>query len=64
MSDIPRRIRVDLFTPAERAIHDAKHAVEAAGAHPLLTDAVVLLAKAQEKVADFVDGRSAEPETR
>lgn len=52
----PRRSRVDLLTPAERAIYDAVHVVEAAGAHPLLTDAVILLGRAREKVADFVDG--------
>ena len=52
---IPRRIRVDLFTPAEKAIHDACYVVEEAGAHPLLTDAVVLLMQAREKVADYVD---------
>lgn len=54
-NDIPRRIRLDLLTPAERAIYDAVQAVEAAGCHPLLTDAVVLLQQAREKVADFVD---------
>jgi hypothetical protein len=30
-------------------------AVEIVGAHPLLTDAVVLLGQAREKVADYVD---------
>jgi len=54
-NEIPRRIRVDRYTPAEKAIHDAIQVVEAAGAHPLLTDAVILLDKAREKVADFVD---------
>jgi hypothetical protein len=53
--DIPRRIRIDLFTPAEKAIFDAVQVVEQAGAHPLLTDAVILLGQAREKVADFVD---------
>lgn len=51
----PRRIRLDRLTPAERAIHDAVRAVEAAGCDPLLTDAVILLQQAREKVADFVD---------
>lgn len=54
--DVPRRIRMDQWTPAERAIYDAVQAVEAAGAHPLLTDAVILLGQAREKVADYVDG--------
>jgi hypothetical protein len=51
----PRRIRVDLQTPAEVAIRAAVVAVEACGADTLLTDAVVLLSKAADKVADYVD---------
>lgn len=39
----------------ERAIHNAIQAVEEGPAHPLLTDAVVLLGKAKDKVADYVD---------
>lgn len=53
--NIPRRIRLDLNTPAELAIRAAIIAVEEAGCHPLLTDAVNLLSEAREKVADFVD---------
>lgn len=55
MNDIPRRSRLYEFTPAERAIWDATQAVEAAGCHPLLTEAVNLLQRAREKVADYVD---------
>lgn len=55
MADIPRRIRLDQFVPAETAIHYAAELVEAMPAHPLLTDAVVLLQQARAKVADFVD---------
>ena len=55
INGIARRCRTDLYTPAEKAISDAVAAVEAAGAHPLLTDAVVLLTDAQNKVADFVE---------
>jgi hypothetical protein len=51
----PRRICVDLLTPAERAIYDAVQAVEAAGAHVLLTDAATLLQQARARVADYVD---------
>lgn len=54
--NVPRRNRVDWWTPAEAAIQAAVDAVEAAGAHPLLTDAVNLLSQARGKVADFVDG--------
>jgi hypothetical protein len=52
---VPRRIDRTRMTPAERAITDAMLAVEIVGAHPLLTDAVVLLGQAREKVADYVD---------
>lgn len=52
----PRRIRMDLWTPAERAIYDAIQAVEEAGADPRLTDAVILLGRAKDRVADYVDG--------
>jgi hypothetical protein len=55
--ELPRRNYVDLMKPAEIAIRDAVAAVEVAGAHPLLTSAVNLLARAQEAVADFYDLR-------
>lgn len=51
----PRRNRTDLHTPAELAICEAVRAVEAAGAHPLLTEAVQLLTWAKNRVADFVE---------
>lgn len=53
---IPRRCRIDLYTPAETAIAQAMEAVEAAGCHPTLTEAVILLGRAKDRVADFVDG--------
>lgn len=52
---IARRIDLNLMTPAELAIRDAVLAVEAAGCHTLLTEAVLLLGQAQNKVADFVE---------
>jgi hypothetical protein len=52
---MPRRCRVDLMTPAELAICNAMQAVEAAGADVCLTQAVILLATARERVADYVD---------
>lgn len=55
VDNFPRRSRLDLSTPAETAIRAAISAVEAAGAHPLLTDAVMLLDQARERVADFVE---------
>lgn len=51
----PRRNRIDLNTPAELAIRNAIRAVEETGCDPLLTDAVMLLVDAMEKVADFID---------
>lgn len=51
----PRRQKLEHFTPAEHAIRAAVESVESMAAHPLLTDAVVLLQQAREKVADFVE---------
>lgn len=51
----PRRSRIDLHTPAEAAIRHAVQVIEAMDAHPLLTDAVVLLQEAKDKVADYVE---------
>lgn len=58
MRAIPRRSRLDQNIPAELAIRAAIDTVEETGAHPLLTDAVVLLQQAREKVADYVDGKA------
>ncbi len=51
----PRRICLDRMTPAELAITEAMRAVEALPPDVRLTDAVILLGKARDKVADFVD---------
>ena len=42
-NEIPRRNRLDLNTPAEKAIYDAIQEVEKVGANPKLTDVVVML---------------------
>lgn len=55
-NEIPRRVRVDLMTPAELAIRNAIAEVEKLEADERLTNAVVLLAAAQTRVADYVDG--------
>lgn len=55
---IQRRSRMDLWTPAEKAIYDAMQEVEKAGAHPKLTEAVSLLSKAKETLSDYVDETS------
>jgi hypothetical protein len=53
---IPRRIRIDLMTPEERACRDAIMAIEKMPhAHPLLTEAQSLIALAQARLADFID---------
>lgn len=54
-TNVPRRIRLDLMTPAETAIHIAMIEVEKAGADVRLTDAIVLLQQAREKVSDYID---------
>jgi hypothetical protein len=56
-TEIPRRNRLDLNTPAERAIYDAMQEVEKIGADTRLTEAVILLSKAKELVADFIDAK-------
>lgn len=55
MTEIPRRNRLDLNTPAEKAIYNAMQEVEKAGCDTRLTEATVLLAKARELVANVVD---------
>jgi hypothetical protein len=52
----PRRIQMEKWVPAEKAIREAVLAVEAMPADVRLTDAVVLLQAAKDSVADFVDG--------
>lgn len=53
----PRRSRIDLLEPLEKELYDVMQHVEEAGADPLLTDAVVLLAEARERVADWLEKR-------
>jgi hypothetical protein len=54
-SDFPRRSCIDLLTPAEKAIYDAVQEVEKVGASVGLTDAVILLGKARDLVADYIE---------
>jgi hypothetical protein len=53
--NIPRRIRIDLNTPEELRIRECVLEVEKLGADPLLTDVVVLLQQARERLADWID---------
>jgi hypothetical protein len=55
INGIPRRCIIDQDTQAETAIRTAIAAVEESGAHPLLTEAVILLGQAKDKVSDFVE---------
>lgn len=53
--NIPRRIRIDLMTPAELACREAVVAIERLPADTRLTKAQMLISEAQALVADFVD---------
>lgn len=51
----PRKIRLDLATPAEVAIRSAIDVVEKLGADVRLTNAVILLGQALDQVSHYVD---------
>jgi hypothetical protein len=53
--DWPRRSCSDLWIPAEKAIQDTVNLVEDLGAHTLLTDAVILLGQARDKISDWAE---------
>ncbi|HEY9751217.1 MAG TPA: hypothetical protein V6C63_21210 [Allocoleopsis sp.] len=52
---IPCRCQMNLWTPAKTAIWQAIQAVESVGAHPFLTEAVILLGQAKDKVSDYIE---------
>jgi len=52
---IPRRAYIDQLTPEELELYQMVGKIESLGAHPLLTDVVVLLAQARDKLADWVE---------
>ena len=54
-TDFPSRNCLDLYSQAEKAIADAVNEVEHMGCDVRLTEAVVLLQKAKDRVADFVE---------
>lgn len=54
-NEAPRRSRLYLNTTAELAIYNALQEVEKMPADIRLTDTVILLGQAKDKVADFVD---------
>lgn len=45
----------DLHTPAEAAIRAAIDEVEKSGAHPMLTETVILLGRALDTIGAYVD---------
>lgn len=51
----PRRGRLDHMTIAELGIYTVIGTIEELGADILLTEAIVLLQQAREKVADYID---------
>lgn len=59
-NEIPRRARLDLVTPEEKALYEMVWQIEKLGAHVLLTDVVVLLGRAREKLADWVELNAAQ----
>jgi hypothetical protein len=58
----PTRQDTSLYTPAETAIREAMLAVEAVGASDALTEAVVLLDRARNLVADHVEAKDEGPD--
>lgn len=62
--NIPRRAHIDQWCPAELAIQNAMRVVEEMPADVRLTEAVILLGQARDRVADYIDGigiRKVEP---
>jgi len=59
---IPRRNRLDLFSPAELAIYKTVEEVEKTGADVRLTNAIIKLHEARALVADYVDEKPSESE--
>jgi hypothetical protein len=56
MSDIPRRNDLHRNSAEELMIRKCIHEVEQIGAHPILTECVILLDAARHKLADWIDG--------
>lgn len=53
--NIPRRIDILRNTPAELAIRNAINEVEKVGADIKLTQSVILLSQALDKLSDYID---------
>lgn len=57
LDELPRRIIQNMWTPVEQTIYDAMQMVEKMPADERLTEAVILLSKAKQKVADYIDSK-------
>lgn len=55
IKNVPRRAVMDEWTEEERKIQDLVWDIEKLGAHSLLTDAVILLGQAKDKLADWIE---------
>jgi hypothetical protein len=58
ITGVSRRAHLDHLTSAEQAVVAAVDAVESMPPDVRLTQAVILLQQARDKIADFVDGRA------
>ncbi len=58
----PSRCVLEQLSPLERQMWDLQASIEAEGAHPLLTQALLLVSQAREKVADYVETLPDPPE--
>lgn len=54
--EFPRRCYLEKMTPEERGIHDMIKKVENLGCDVRLTETIILLGQARDKLSDFVDG--------
>jgi hypothetical protein len=55
MSDIPRRVRLDVLLPAEGDIDHAQRIIESLPADVRLDDAMALLRAARDSVSDYIN---------
>lgn len=55
------RNNMQKWCPAEKACYAAAQEVENMAAHPLLTDAVILLGQARDKIGEYILSRDPSP---
>jgi hypothetical protein len=54
-NSIPRRAQINKFAPTEMAIFKSIQEIEKLPADIRLTDAIILLQRAKDKVSDYID---------